>query len=286
MINPLVKEIIDGLGSDYSDGIVRHDQYKKLGEKSFSIIKKNFNLKEKRLEFIECSGCGEQLQIRQKDDGTKQVHCQIDGCKKIKIIKDEDLAYSTNLSEVSNFLIKILEIKEGKKVVESGKILFLGEMEIKDLGLGFNVYLAKNIQNQESLELCKPSSKKNPSLIIKLSSKKFKVFEINNVKDCWFCDLIFYDAKLKQFSINCRVLLDAIVGCFDEVLNISGIQKYLNSKCELWFKNMVKSGAIKNGDKVKLQKFANDYFNVTPNKFNEMWQKEVPASLKKGGRPS
>lgn len=286
MIEQLVKEIINGLGSDYSDGFVRHEQYKKLDEKSFNIIKKNFSLKEKSLEFVECPGCGEQLKIRKRDDGAKFTHCQIGGCRNIKTIEYQDLAYFTNLGDISQFLIKILEIKGEKKVVESGKILLLGAMQIKDLGLDFNVYLAKSIKNQEGLELCKPTSKKIPSLIIKLSNKKFKVSEVSNIKSCWFCDLIFYDTKLKQFSINHKVLLDTIAGCFDEVINTSGIQKHLDSKCLAWFKKMVKSGAIKNGDKSNLQRFANDHFNTSTNKFNEIWQKEVPVSLKKGGRPS
>jgi len=287
VINPLVKEIIEGLGSDYSDGIVRHDQYKNLDGKSFNIIKKNFNLKEKRLEFIECSGCGEQLQIKKRDDGTKLTHCQVDGCRNIKTIKDEDLAYATSLDDLSNFLIKILEIEQDKKVIGSGKILYLGKVKIKDLGdLVFEVYLAKNIKNQESLELCKPTSKRIPSLIIKLSNRKSKVSEVSNIKDCWFCDLIFYDVDLKNFSLNHRVLFDTIAGLFDGVTNISDTQKYLDSKCLVWFKKMVKSGVIKNGDKANLQRFANDHFNTSSNKFNEIWQKEVPASLKKGGRPS
>ena len=159
-------------------------------------------------------------------------------------------------------------------------------MQIKDLDLDFNVYLAKSIKNQENLELCKPTSTKIPSLIIKLSNKKFKASEVSNIKDCWFCDLIFYDTKLKQFRINHKVLLDAVAGWFDGVINTSGIQKYLDSKCLVWFKKMVKSGVIKNGDKANLQRFANDHFNTSSNKFNEIWQKEVPASLKKGGRPS
>jgi len=69
----------------------------------------------------------------------------------------------------------------------------------------FNAYLTKTFQAQESLEFCKTPSKKIPSLIIKLSKKKFKVSKINNIKDCWLCDLIFYDDELKQFSINYRV---------------------------------------------------------------------------------
>ncbi len=287
MINQLVKEIIEGLGSDYSDGIVRHDQCKNLDGKSFNIIKKNFNLKERFLDFIECSGCGEKLQVRKRDNGTKLTHCQVDGCRNIKTIKDEDLAYATSLVDLSNFLIKILEIEQDKKVIESGKILYLGKVKTEDLGdLVFGVYLAKSIKNQESSELCKPTSKKIPSLIIKLSNKKFKASEVSNIKDCWFCDLIFYDTKLKQFSINHKVLLDAVAGCFNGMINTSGIQKHLDSKCLVWFKKMVKSGVIKNGDKASLQRFANDHFNTSSNKFNEIWQKEVPASLKKGGRPS
>ncbi len=284
MINQLVKEIIEGLGSEHSDGIIRHEQYKKLDEKSFNIIKKNFNLKERSLDFIECSGCGEKLQVRKGDDGTKLTHCQVDGCRNIKTIKDEDSAYTTNLDDLSNFLIKILEIEQDKKVIESGKILYLGKVKIKDLGdLVFEVYLAKNIKNQE---LCKPTSKRIPSLIIKLSNRKSKVSEINNIKDCWFCDLIFYDVDLKQFSLNHRVLFDTIAGCFDGVTNISDTQKYLDSKCLAWLKNMVKCGAIRNGDKAKLRKFANDYFNTSPNKFNEIWRKEAPKNLVSGGRPS
>ncbi len=35
---------------------------------------------------------------------------------------------------------------------------------------------------------------------------------------------------------------------------------------------MVKQSAIKDGDKAKLQKYTNNRFNVSPNKFDEIWK--------------
>lgn len=286
MINQFTKEIVEELGSQYSKGIIRHEQYSRLSDKNLKIVTSNFNLKKELLKFIECSGCGEEVEVRKKDDDTKIAHCQSHNCRKIITVSNEDLAYSTSISSVGEFLIKIMYIKSEVRAVESGSILYLGKVELKEVaGLIFDVYLAKNIENKDSLERCKPSSKKIPSLIINLSRKKFKLPEAANIANCWFGDLISYHNQLKQYLVNHKTILDAIAGSFSG-LQKSTVQGHLNKKCGEWLEQMVKSKAIKNADKPKLLQFAKDHFNATENSFMELRSKIIPKELKVGGRPT
>lgn len=286
MINQLTNEIIEELGSQYSKGIIRHGQYSRLSDKNLKIITSNFGLKKELLKFIECSGCGEEVKVNKKDDGTKIAHCQSADCRKIITVTNEDLAYSSSISGIGEFLIKILNIKSEVRPIESGSILYLGKVELKEVsGLIFDVYLAKNIQNKDSLELCKPSSKKIPSLIINLSRKKFKLPEVTNIASCCFGDLISYHGDLKKYLVNYKNILDAIAGSFSG-LQKSTVQGHLNKKCEEWLEQMVKCKAIKNGDKPQLLQFAQDHFNVTKNSFMELRRKIIPMELRVGGRPS
>lgn len=280
MINQTIQNILKQYSNKYSNGFIKFDLYSKLDKEVLEFLKLNLDLKEEYLQFINCPGCDEELEIKKRNN-IRYIHCFNIGCGiKREFKNNEDLAYKINLDGIANFLIKILEIKEGKKNLISGKLIKLGQKETLDLN--FDVFLLKEkLSSQEILDNCKPISKKVPSIIIKLTNKNLEIDQ-NNVSDCCFSDLIFYDENLNKFTINSKIFIETIKGCYDG-LQKTIIQTWLNDKCLEWFKEMIKNNAIKHGEKEKFQKISNELFNVSPNKYREIWKKHATKKLKQGG---
>lgn len=280
MINQKIQNIIKQYSNKYSDGFIRFDLYSKLDKGILDLLKLNLNLGEEYLQFINCPQCDEELKIRIKNN-QRHIHCFNAGCGvKREFKNNEDLAYKITLIGIADFLIKSLEIKKDKKNLIAGKLMKLGQKEIFDLN--FDIFLLKEkLGSQEIFNNCKPTSKKTPSIIIKLTDKNLEVDQ-TNISECWFNDLIFYDENLKKFSFSHKILIEAIKGCYDGSQKTT-TQKWLDNNCLEWFKELIKNNSIKHGEKDKFRKIANYLFNVSPNKYNEIWKSHATNELKSQG---
>lgn len=280
MINLLFKEII----SNYSNSIhlIKHEQYKVVKDKEISLLQEALGLEKSYLKSIECISCGEENKIQKKSNQIF-IHCSNNECNVLRVINDnESLAYQVSLGNVADFVIKLLEINPNKQNIKNDCIIHLGSKIILDIE--FNIILLKEvIPSQDIAKYCTPKSNKIPSIIIRLHDKNLSI-EQNNISDCYFNDLIFYDKDLRRFSLNYKTLTNSIKQCFKGVLQTSAIQIYLNTKCLEWFKELIKNDIIKRGEKEKYRIVANEYFNVSSNKYMGIWKAEAPEYLKKSGR--
>lgn len=284
MLNDFVKEMITQYNVPSDEGILGWNFRAKLSQENFEIVRNAFDLAEHRLSHLDCAGndCYEEVEIKRKRDGSRYVQCL--DCKKLDLIaEDQDLAHKLTLDGLSDFLIGLLEIEESKKIIKSDEAIYLGKKEVKELGdLTINFYILRSGDAHASvLQHCKNNLRNSSTIIISLNSQK-QTTTAPKISECWLCDLVFYDQNLNQFSINYKNFLESIKGCFVG-LQKTMAQKWLDSLCLQWFKNLVKNKKIERGEKIKFQNLANDYFNVTPNKFGEIWQKEAPDYLKLQG---
>lgn len=280
MINQLFKEII----SNYSNSIhlIKHEQYKVVKDKEISLLQEALGLEKSYLKFIECISCGEENKIQKKNNQIF-IHCSNNECNVLRVINDNEiLAYQVNLGNVADFVIKLLEINHNKQNIKNDCIIYLGSKIILDIE--FNIILLKEaIPSQDITKYCTPKSNKTPTIIVRLHDKNLAI-EQSNIADCYFNDLIFYDNNLRRFSLNYKTLINSIKQCFKDTLQTSAIQTYLNKKCLKWFKDLIANDIIKRREKEKYRIIANEYFNVSPNKYKEIWKVEAPEYLKKGGR--
>lgn len=284
MLNDFVKEIITQYSIPSAEGILGWNFRTKLSQENFEIVRNAFDLADHRLSHLDCTGndCYEEVEIKRKRDGSRYVQCP--DCKKLDLIaEDQDLAHKLTLDGLADFLIGLLEIEESKKIIKSDEAIYLGKKEIKELGdLTINFYILRSGDAHASvLQHCKNNLRNSSTIIISLSSQK-QAATVSKISECWLCDLFFYDQNLNQFSINYKNFLESVKGCFAG-LQKTMAQKWLDSLCLQWFKNLVKNKKINRGEKVKFQNLANDHFNVTPNKFAEIWRKEAPNYLKLQG---
>jgi hypothetical protein len=280
-INKIVQDIIQQYSGKYSKGYITYDLYSQLSTEDFKIVEEAFNLKKEMLEYIECFECDEELQVRRKGN-IRFIHCFASDCGAYKELKNnEDVARTINLHGIANLLIKVLGITENKENIINGKLIYLGQKQI--VSPYFNIYLLKEVIDNETLiQHCKPKSKKNPSIIIKLTSQNLEINQAN-ITDCQFDDLVFYDESLKRFSFNKSIIYNMIEGSFTGAEK-STIQKSLNEDCLLWFKNLISKKAIKRGEKAKLKQEAKDLFNVSGKSFDKIWEENAPIELKQKGR--
>lgn len=283
MLNELVKEIITKYSAPSAEGLIGWDSRIKLTPENFDIVKSAFDLSEHRLSHLDCAGhdCYEEVMVKRKSDGSRYVQCP--DCKKLDFInEDQDLAYKITLDGLADFLIGLLEIEQNKKIIKSDEAIYLGKKEVKELGdLTMNFYLLRGDEARDAVIKHYKTNPKASAIIISLNPKK-RAAEEAKISECWLCDMVFYDQNLSQFTINYKNFFESIKGCFAG-LQKTMAQKWLDSLCLQWFKNLIKNKKINRGEKTKFQNLANDYFNVTPNKFNKIWQKEAPAYLKLQG---
>jgi hypothetical protein len=193
------------------------------------------------------------------------------------------LAHKITLDGLADFLIGSLEIEQNKKIIKSDEAIYLGKKEVKELGdLTINFYLLRGDEARDAVIKHSKTNPKASAIIISLNPQKY-IAEEPRISECWLCDMVFYDHNLSKFTINYKNFSESMKGCFTG-LQGTMTQKWLNSLCVSWFKDLLKNNKINRGEKIKFQNLANDYFNVTPNKFAEIWRKEAPQSLKKQGR--
>lgn len=208
MLNDFIKEIIVQYSSSTSEGIIDWNLRTRLTETDFAIIQSAFDLSEQRLSYLDCTGdeCYEEVEVKTKRDGSKYIQCR--DCKKLDFIdKNQDLAHKITLDGLADFLIRLLEIEQNKKIIKFDEILHLGKKIFANIV--FDVYLTKTEQGKkDSLEDLKLSAKKNRSFVIKLSN------DLTDEEDsCWFCDLIYYDKKVKKFIPN-NEFIDKLITSF------------------------------------------------------------------------
>jgi len=280
MINQTIHKIVKQFSNKHSDGFIKFDLYSKFDKELLASLALNLDLKEEYLQFINCPQCDEEIEIRTRDR-IRYIHCFNAGCgSKRELKNNEDLAYKMTIGGIADFLIKVLEIRVNKKNLISGKLIKLGQKEI--FNLNFDIFLLKEkLSSQEIVDNCKPSSNKTPSIIIKLTNRSLGINQ-ENISECWFSDLIIYDTRLANFNINDRLFIDAVKGCFSG-LRKSMSQKWLDNKCLDWFKEQIQNKAIKRGEKEDFQILAMDLYNVSANKYNEIWKNEATKDLKKPG---
>lgn len=281
MINQTIQSIVKQHSNKYSDGFIKFDLYSKLDKEVLDFLRLNLDLKEEYLQFINCPQCDEELKIKTRDS-IRHIHCFNAGCGVKRELNDnEDLAYKITLGGIADFLITLLKIKEDKKKLLSGRLMRLGQKEIFDLN--FDIFLLKEkLSSQEILYNCKPTSKKTPSIIIKLTNKNLGIDQ-SNISDCWFNDLIFYDENLNKFMISYKMLIETISGSFAG-LEKTTMQKSLNDKCSKWLEELINKNLIKRGEKNKFKKEANNLFNTSTKAFDKIWRSIAPDDLKKQGR--
>lgn len=286
MIGQVTSRIIKEFSLKYSDGNINYSLYSKLEPDAIQVIKQQFSLSESRLKYIDCPSCDIQCKVKSKPSGVNYIHCPADGCGILKDLKNnEDLAYKITLNGVADFLIKLLGIEGEKRVIEAGEVIYLGKKELEDLGnLAFNIYLLRNDQGKKAFLDYHSPTKQAPTIIIKLGNGNLEI-EGKQIAECLFSDLACYDNDFEKFNINYKTFLEAIKGCFDG-LQKSTVQALLDEKFLKYFKELVKSKKIQDGRKGEYEIFANQYFNVSPNKFREIWKKHAPENLKKQGKRS
>ncbi len=275
MISKVTRQIIKNLSLSSAFGLVDSKAYSKLKIE-------DFGLKEHHLKVIECFSCGEECEIRLRNK-KKFIHCIADGCGVRKEINDQDLAYKVTVNDIADFLIKLLEIdSKNKKTLITGEIVFLGRKEVEDLGISFDVYLVRNEKNKiELMNFCDSKLRAIPKFIIRLGNRELN-FEEKQIVECCFDDLVFYNQSFERFDINYKVFAEVISGCF-EGLQKSTTQKWLNNLCVEWFKKLIKNNLIKRGEKEKYQAIAYNLFNVSPNKYREIWKNNATPELKAKG---
>jgi len=221
MLNDFVKEIITQYSSPSAEGLIGWNSRINLTQENFDIVRGAFDLVEYRLSHLDCAGhdCYEEVEVKRKSNGGRYVQCP--DCKKLDLInEDQDLAHKITLDGLANFLIKIMQIKPNKKLIEDGNIVYLGKKKQK---LVLNVYLVRSVGGKESLLKYRNSIfETTPALVVQLHNDSWTDVG-KDLSQIWFGDLVFYDKKSKKFIVNDAALSESIADILEEELMAASV---------------------------------------------------------------